>query len=339
MANNFFDDTTSELDLLEEASDLEDFQEEAFLEESSYAEQEYSQEDVYLEEEQEDISSRKPSYSLNKQEKNVVSEAMLRLEQARLYEMLLKHNFFEGVRVNLSAKQNVEQELKKFILDRLEVLLGIKQEVQQTNSSEIMVDLPFNDIEVDFLKALAYKGTNGDSLSSPSSQVQAIVRSTTQSTVQSLPRVKQRQEGLRPLSQPKQIQAPARQPVRQLSKPTRPSPRSQNQQQPVKQQPKATSKKAPRTLDQIAKEDLENMRNRKPVHEMSAKELAAANKKIEGGGSRARPANAIPMPTAEQQVTNILTTKAANGSRGGNDFNSILSKALGAVPLETISDD
>jgi hypothetical protein len=347
--NNFFDDAASELDMLEEAQELIDYEEEPYGdsdEPEQYDENsntEYSS-DQHMEDMLEEVASKKPSYSLNRQEKSVVSEAMLRLEQARLYEMLLKHNFFEGVRTGPAAKQNVEQELKKFILDRLEVLLGIKAEASnQTAPSEFTFELPFNEVEVEFLKALAYKGTNGASVTAQSSQAQVQAQSVPQAP-QQLPKL--RQEGLKPLSQSKPVPRPQpvqqqRQPVKQLAKPApRPQAPQQPQRQPVKQQVKAPApKKKARSLDEIAREDIEAMKNRKPAHKMSAKELIAANKKIEGGGSRARPANALPMPTPEQQITSIVTAKAANSGKGGPGLNDILSKALGAIPLETVVDD
>lgn len=339
MSNNFFDDNASELDMLEEAQETADYVEEEYVEDESSME--YEQNDEVEYQSNEDV---KPSYSLNRQEKSVVGEAILRLEQARLYEMLLKHNFFEGVSNNVSAKQNVEQELKKFILDRLEILLGIKQESQQATSSEVTVELPFNNVEIDFLKALAYQGTKGASGDGPSAQAQATVQPT---KLQQLPKM-QPQTGLRPLSQPKPQPRPA--PVRQSqpapSRQPQPAPRQQQrpaappQRQPIKVQKPAPKqvRKGPRTVDEIAREDIARMKNRKPAHEMNAKELMAANKRIEGGGSRTRPRDALPMPSAEQQITNIISSKSSQ-SNSGADFNNILSRALGAVPLETINDD
>jgi hypothetical protein len=334
MSNNFFDDSASELDMLEEAQETADYVEEEY-EEAPQAEYEDS------ETEYEPVENVRPSYDLNRKEKSVVGEAILRLEQARLYEMLLKHNFFEGVSNNISAKQNVEQELKKFILDRLEILLGIKQESHQVTSSEVTVELPFNNVEIDFLKALAYQGTKGASGDGPSAQAQATVQPT---KLQQLPKM-QPQTGLRPLSQPKQQSrpAPARQPQPAPSRQPQPAPRQQQrpaappQRQPMKVQ-KPSPKKGPRTVDEIAREDIARMKNRKPAHEMNAKELMAANKKIEGGGSRTRPRDALPMPSAEQQITNIIAGKSSH-PKGGAGFNDILSRALGAVPLETVNDD
>ena len=337
--SNFFDENPSDLDMLEEAQDLTDYE---YTEDDS--EPVWSSSSEEIDELVEEVAEVKPSYSFNKQEKNVVTEAMLRLEQARLYEMLLKHNFFDGVRINPAARQNVEQELKKFILDRLEILLGIKQESQQSVSSEVTVDLPFNDIEIEFLKALAYKGTNGASISAAPAQAQATVQPLAK------PAPKPRQEGLKPLAQSKpkpqsvkQIQPtkqsqPVRQPVKQLAPAQQPKPAPKPQQQP-QQAAKPEAKKRSKTVEEIAKEDLEKMKNRKPVHEMTVKELMAANKRINGGGSRPRPKDALPMPTNEQQIAAAMMSNKSNQSNGTASFNEMISRALGAVPMQTLSDD
>ena len=325
MANNFFDDSNFEMEMLDQDQVSEEMGE-------------YEPSNENNEEQYEEVTQEvSPSYSLNRQEKSVVGEAILRLEQARLYEMLLKHDFFGGVSNNQSAKQNVEQELKKFILDRLEILLGIKQESQQNAPAEVTVELPFNIVEIDFLKALAYQGTKGASGSANLAQTQAVV----QPSLNQLPKLKQA-ETLRPLPQPKAqpqvkpVQAPVKQ--QQVQQPVRQPVKQQPVRQQVQQRPQPQVRKKARTLEEIAREDIAKMKNRKPAHEMSAKELAVANKKIEGGGNRKRPANALPMPSPEQQITNILTNKATNPNSTG-DFGSILSRALGAVPLETINDD
>jgi hypothetical protein len=328
--SNFFDENPSDLDMLEEAQDLTNYE---YTEDESESVWDSSSESA--EELIEEVMETKPSYSFSKQEKSVVTEAMLRLEQARLYEMLLKHNFFDGVRVNLAARQNVEQELKKFILDRLEILLGIKQEAQQINSSEVTVDLPFNDVEIEFLKALAYKGTNGASISASPAQAQATI----QPMNQKLPKIKQ-PEGLKPLSQSKpkpQLKAQPK-PIQQAPKQQIRQPIAQVKTQSEQKVSQAPSNKKNKTVEDIAREDIERMKNRKPAHEMTVKELVAANKRIDGGGSRPRPKNALPPPTAEQQMAAAMMTNKAYSS-GSANFNEMISRALGAVPVQTIADD
>ena len=329
--SNFFNDDgpVSEYDQLQDSEPAQEY-----VEEDTEEFEELEEVQADIDEMVEEVSyPTNSSYSLNKQERSVVSEAMLRLEQARLYEMLLKHDLFAGVKTNQTAKHNVESELKKFILDRFEILLGIKTETQNT-PMEMTVDLPFNDVEVEFLKALAYKGTNGASLGQGSAQA-------TISKVNSLPQAKPVQEGLRPMVQArpqvKQITPVAKSVQKQVVKPVaKPVQRPPVKQPLSKPTSRPTPKKA-RTLDEIAREDLKRMQNRKPHHEMTAKELKIANKQVEGSRVRKYPAGAIPMPTAEQQVNNIIITKSATDKNKG--FNDMLSRALGSVPLETIADE
>jgi hypothetical protein len=208
-------------------------------------------------------------------------------------------------------------------------LLGIKQESERNMESHVTVELPFNNIEIEFLKALAYKGTNGASISDPAVQARATIQPLAK------PILKPKQEGLKPLiQQPKPKQLKQIHPQKQTQPTKQAAPLPPPQPKPTKPQPKKKS----RTIEEIAKEDLEKMKNRKPVHEMTVKELMAANKSIAGGGSRPRPKDALPMPTNEQQVMAIMASKP-NQVNEGNNLNALISKALGAIPIETISDE
>jgi hypothetical protein len=100
------------------------------------------------------------AFELEETEVDVVYQARLRLEQARLYDMLINHNIFEGVQANPDAISIVQDELKAYILERLQILLGIRKEVKIQEREESK----FNDVEADFLKQLAYKGTKGASV-------------------------------------------------------------------------------------------------------------------------------------------------------------------------------
>jgi hypothetical protein len=84
----------------------------------------------------------------------------LRLEQAHLYQMLAKHNIFEGMDATPAAIRKVQQELKEFVLERLSVLLGMASERQKT-PIDVQVKLPFNSLEVEILKDLAFKASKG----------------------------------------------------------------------------------------------------------------------------------------------------------------------------------
>jgi hypothetical protein len=85
----------------------------------------------------------------------VLSEAVKRIEQAKLYETLLKHQLFGPGSARPEIIAVVEKEVKAFILSRLEILLGLKREgiaITPTQQS-----LPFSKEQIEALEALANK--------------------------------------------------------------------------------------------------------------------------------------------------------------------------------------
>lgn len=99
---------------------------------------------------------------LDVEEVSVVDNARIRLEQGRLYEMLIKHNLFDGVDAMPQAVAKVQSEIKEFIIERLEILLGMKSE-KQKEVHQIIAEPQFNDLEVQALKMIASKVTKGAS--------------------------------------------------------------------------------------------------------------------------------------------------------------------------------
>lgn len=100
----------------------------------------------------------------------VMNEAVLRIEQANLYQILLNHNLFAKGSARPEIINKVESEMRAFILSRLEILLGIKQEKTQVNAPTEVI-LPFDNDQLEFLKALADKGLRRNfpmSISKPS---------------------------------------------------------------------------------------------------------------------------------------------------------------------------
>lgn len=78
-----------------------------------------------------------------------MSEVEKRLELASYYKLLLNNPLFD---IDNDAAQSVQQEIRDFIRSRLEVLVGLKQDVKVIQSA-----LPFDDKEVVALKSLAAK--------------------------------------------------------------------------------------------------------------------------------------------------------------------------------------
>lgn len=248
------------------------------------------------------------AYTLNSQESSIMNLAMVQLEQAKLYDMFLKHNLFEGVKANPTALKKVEAELKGFILERMQILLGMKEDNKKT--SQVKVELPFNDVEVDFLKALAFKGTKGESANQKLKPAEART-------------VKQEEsQGLRKLVDV--IEEPSEDEVEEIQVPLiRKTPRviERTQKPPVR---KSVSK--PSTIEEIAREDIKRMAKRKPINQMSPEELAEANKKISSARS-AKPASALPMPDESQMVTHYMAQQLQKSNNPNS--NSVLMQMLG----------
>lgn len=94
----------------------------------------------------------------------LMADANLRLEQGRLYQMVLENNIFGETNADPRAIKNVQREIRKFVRERLETMLGIRQEVA---IREAIVSSPFNDLEVTALKMLASKISNGATEQAP----------------------------------------------------------------------------------------------------------------------------------------------------------------------------
>lgn len=87
----------------------------------------------------------------------VLSDAKLRLEQGSLYQMVMNQDLFQDMDFDPRAVKNVQREIRKFAKERMEIMLGMRQEVQQNTQ----VVSPFNDLEVTILKKLASAASKG----------------------------------------------------------------------------------------------------------------------------------------------------------------------------------
>lgn len=90
----------------------------------------------------------------------VLSDARLRLEQGRLYEMIMNHDIFQGVEVDPKAVKFVQKQIRNFAKEQMEIMLGMRQEPSQVAGFP-MESFPFNSLEVEVLKMLASTATKG----------------------------------------------------------------------------------------------------------------------------------------------------------------------------------
>src|SRR5271167_227185 len=89
---------------------------------------------------------------------DLMVNANLRLEQGRLYQMILANDIFGETDADPKAIRNVQREIRKYVRERMEIMLGIR--LEQVSQVPI-VSSPFNDLEVTALKMLASKVTGG----------------------------------------------------------------------------------------------------------------------------------------------------------------------------------
>lgn len=94
----------------------------------------------------------------------VLTDARLRLEMGKLYELIMKHDLFEGVESDPKAMKTVQKEIRAYAQERMEIMLGMRQEQAKEVANAFPMELfPFNSMEVEVLKALAATATKGES--------------------------------------------------------------------------------------------------------------------------------------------------------------------------------
>lgn len=226
----------------------------------------------------EEITSESPTDVFEEDEQDnfsLMSDANLRLEQGRLYQMVLANDIFGETDADPKAIRNVQREIRKFVRERMEIMLGIKQEQV---AQPTMVSSPFNDMEVTVLKMLASKATGG--------KTEEIVRPVVPAPSQP------KKDGITAISgnlRANSAPTPVSKPVRQLPP-----------AQKAKEKPKS------------AISNDEGSALKKPIEEMTPEELAAYNAAAEERSKRHRsatPPNLIPHPSPEQ-LTMMYTMQA-----------------------------
>ena len=290
--------SAEQLEALERGEVLEGMEEE-YQEEPQ--EEQYETQSSELDEEIADL--------LGEDESEMMENANIRLEKGRLYEMLMKTDIFEGTEGNKVAIATVRKELRAFCKEQLEIMLGMRAEKSKVDVAVTKVKLPFNELEIEALKAIASKLTKGES---QRVDEQVEVEAKLEPVQQQIKRVAQRPPahkpaGLRPISQSQ----PARRPVQQ------PLP-SAPKQKFVRQPQRSPNPEPPRK-----KVD--------SVYDLTPEELAQRNalvpKKPRGMPSSIQP---IPMPAdggASTYMSNIQRHK---------EVNDLVTGVLGAVPIETV---
>ena len=326
--SNFWDnDSVSEWETVEETlSDqaqavLDEFEDEDY-------EEEYYEEDEYMEDYK---PQGKTAYKLDRRESNILNDATIRLEQARLYDMLIKHDLFHGVKANPRALANVQNELKAYIVSRLEILLGIREEKKAQEPKQIVVESPFNDVEIEFLKALSYKGTKGAS-------AQAKPKTLSASEITPLSSVKSEPQGLKPLSNieedEEEIVEETHKPIKKRATPKKPVKTKKTR---VKRTPPESIRRRRRgqmtdaEAEEIARKELKNTKGKtlnKHPYEMTAKELKelakSSSRKTRKTKEQIMPEGYVPPITSAQNEMLIQQQQLQNNFKPGSSGVSLL---------------
>jgi len=295
------------------------------------------------EEELEEISSQS-AFNLDEEESNIVYNARLRLEMARLYEMLINHNLFEGVDASEHAIETVQDEIKTYIVERLEILLGIREERLKQNSLES----DFDQDEANFLRQLAKKGMamsgkpvtqtrpstlNPVSRSSSASKLKPLV-SKHKVASKSAYKTKQAQ----PLKE-KTTSTKLNSADTALSKAKAKEIVKKKTHQEDSVQTRIKSGGAPRNLtkeeiEALAVEDLKKTKGKKPFNKMNAKEKAAEIARVNKRHTRKpMPEGRKPPMSFEQQQAMYMhqqQSRMDNSPDKMSAFNNILASKIAA---------
>lgn len=332
------DDTVSEYEMI--AEDMENAEIVAEEIADSIVDEMEAEEPEIIEASEEQLEEiiEEAAYELDHKESNVIYNARLRLEQAKLYEMLINHSLFSGVEASPDAVKIVENELKHYIVKRLEVLLGIRKPKLREVQMETSIELPFNETEINFLKQLAYKGTFGKSATdtpmtvSPKPTINPLSGSTKTTTIPV------QRNNPTPATKPtpqdvvKNVvkKAAAKKTTKPVAKPTEKAVPKKNSVE----KPKVSSggslgerKLTQSEIEALAKADLEAMKDRKPLKKMKAKEKLEHMKEVNERHKRKISNGGQPFMDAKQLEMQYLT-REANGRSPEDVMNSMVKSIM-----------
>lgn len=202
----------------------------------------------------------------------ILADANLRIEQGTLYKMIMNHNLFEGLEVDARAVDNVTREIRRFAKERMEIMLGMRQEAVK----ESIVSSPFNDLEVTILKRVASAASKGATESPDANKTAAVVKSAP------------KREGLTPIGNPPK---PAQKPV-----PATKTPLATKPQTPIA---RTKAPVPPKVINEDNYEPLE-----KPVSKMTEDEIIKRNQEAsarQAGKKSVKSTSALAQPSFEQE--------------------------------------
>lgn len=212
----------------------------------------------------------------------VLNNANLRLEQGRLYQMIMSSNIFGETDADPQAIKNVQREIVKFAKERMEIMLGMRQEAAK--EQPVIVSSPFNDLEVLTLKTIAAQMSKGAT------------------TKAAAPTVAPKKDGITSISGVTK---------KQTTVSVEPKPLPKNRTAPVAPKP-ATAAPAQAPQSAIVEDDKSYLT--KPIDKMTPDELLAYEQDSQNRHQNlkaALPANRVPIPSPAE-LEAMYTTRISN---------------------------
>lgn len=233
-------------------------------------------------------------------EVNTVNEAHVRLEQGRLYNMLINHNLFEGVDADPVAIANVQKQLKEFILEKLEEMLGMRAKKEESQTQQVVVQSDFNELEIQVLKRVASKMSKGMTDNAPAAPV---AKPTELNTVKAKPE----QKGLNTLGNNSAKTKPA---------PQKTQPKAKKKRRP-KPRPQPTSKKVDNDIQKSDNEEIGFM------DRFKGKSIEEANEIVSQRHKRPKPKVTI----NQDAINSYYTQKVAMADTKMSDYGKLMKMA------------
>jgi len=219
-----------------------------------------------------------------------MTDATLRLEQGKLYKLIMDHNLFEDVDADPRAAAIVQKQIRKIAKELMETMLGMRQPAAPAG----VVVSPFNSLEVDILKQLASAATKG---ATESEEAQASMPEPVRQ-----PMAQPKKKTLNSIGSPKQQPKPVQKPI---SKPVAPIQRTA---------------KPKNSLPAEFEPDYKPLE--KPAHEMTSEEIMERNREAterQKGKVAALPKDRVPMPDyATQEMLAFSQVSRATATGKGN---------------------
>ena len=237
---------------------------------------------------------------------DVLSDARLRLEQGKLYEMVMNHALFDGLDADPRAVKSVQKQIRKFAKEQMETMLGMRQEAIAVTQ----VSSPFSSLEARALKDIAFQLITAKNMKEED-YPEEVAESTP-------------------------VQAPKKKTLNTIGKQqTKPAPKPMvKKAEPIQRQ----AKPKPRLdLPPEMEPDYEPLS--KPIHEMTANELAERDRQ-----ATERQKNKMVITPKEQrqhwpsfEEQTMLAQAQVNRAAGGNSGMSSLNGSLSRLVMNSVN--